>query len=89
MCLEGFAPKSDRLACWAEANCMIASRLSAWSLTLSQQPLTMLQAWAEWLERCMEKKDKGVLVDPQLNMSHHRAQEAKKVRQPGLFHWEQ
>lgn len=22
MCLEGFAPKSDRLACWAEANCM-------------------------------------------------------------------
>jgi len=45
----------------------------------SQQPHTVLQLGADWLESCVEEKDLLVLVDAQLNVSQQLAQVAKKA----------
>lgn len=44
-----------------------------------QSQHALLQAWAEWLESCVGKKDLGVLADRKLNVSQHHAPVAKKA----------
>ncbi|KAK4816427.1 hypothetical protein QYF61_016863 [Mycteria americana] len=68
--------KPDR---WAEANCMRFNKAVSGPVFGSQQPHATLQAWGRVAGKLPGGKDRGVLVDSQLNMSQQCAQVAKKA----------
>ncbi|GAB0177746.1 hypothetical protein GRJ2_000239900 [Grus japonensis] len=70
----------DRMDQWGGTNCMRFNKAKCWVLRLGHNnPVQGYRLKEEWLESRLKKKDLGVLVDSQLNMSQQRAQVAKKA----------
>ena len=63
----------------AKVNSMSFNRAKSGPAFWSQQPQEPYRLGEEWLESCLMKRDLGVLMDNQLNMSQHCAQVAKKA----------
>ena len=60
----------DKLNQWAQASCMSINYIKCWVLLFGHNNLRQCcSLGVEWLENCTNKKNLGVLVNRQLNMS--------------------
>jgi len=60
----------DRLDRWAEANCVRLNKAKCQVLQLGHNhPMQCYRLGGEWLESCPAKKDLGVFIDSQRNIS--------------------
>jgi len=73
----------DRLDQWALNNCMSFNRTKCQVPHLSQKPHASLQAWAEWLESCIEKNNSGMSIDSQVNKSQQSCPVSAKAQPAG------